>query len=52
MFTSQDEKNLSGKKKKEEQQRVYKLSNRNEIFSLLNGKEIPFSLRQEDGKIF
>ena len=52
MFTSQDEKNLAWKKKKEEQQRVYKLSNRHEIFELLNGKEIPFSLRHEDGKIF
>jgi large subunit ribosomal protein L9 len=52
IFTSQDQESLVSKKKKTEQQRVYKLSNRREIWELLNGKEFSLSLTQENGKVF
>lgn len=52
-FTETDAKNLENKKKKEEQQRVVKLENRNEIFEKLNGKYLQFHLNTTDsGKTF
>jgi large subunit ribosomal protein L9 len=42
--TTQDEKMLENQKKKQEQQRVFKLENRNGLFEKLNGKEFEFHL--------
>lgn len=47
-ITIQDEKNLENKRKKVEQERVYKLENRNELFDLLNGKEFEFHLNTSE----
>ncbi len=52
-ISPQDEKNLENKKKKVEQERVYKLENRNELFEVLNGKEFQFHLNtSQAGKTF
>lgn len=53
MLTLQDEKALENKRKKEEQQRVYKLENRNELFEKLNNQEFQFHLNAtQSGKTF
>ncbi len=52
-FTADEEKRLKDKQRREEQEKLYKKVNRNELFERLNSKELSFQLEEtESGKAY